>query len=75
MNENVRAFSDPYFPISAQNRIRISPYPYLYIPNRRKYGYDYVHIRQNTDHGKPVFRHISHSERTKSSVLTNKTSM
>ena len=35
-----------------------------YVENTRKYEYDSLHIRENTDQRNPVFRHISRSERT-----------
>ena len=62
----IRAFSDPHFPAYGQNCTRIFPYldrisdP---LEITEKYGYDSAHIRENTDQRKPVFRHISHSER------------
>ena len=48
----IRAFSNPYFPVNEQNYIRI--FPYLdrieeSVQNTRKYGYDSVHIQENTD--------------------------
>ena len=39
-----------YFPVFGKNQ-RICL-------NTGKYGYDSVHTRENTDHGKPVFRHF-----------------
>ena len=41
----IRASSDPLFPVYGQNRIRI--FPYL--------RYDSVHIRENTDQESPHF--------------------
>ena len=49
----IRAFSDPFFPVFGQNQ--------RFCRNTRKYGYPSVHKRRNTDHRKPVFRHILHS--------------
>ena len=57
----MQAFSDPYFRAYGQNHIRI--FPYLDSPNTGKYGYDSAHIREDTDHRKPVLQHISRSER------------
>ena len=48
-NAEIPAFSDLYFPIYGPNHIRIFP--------EKKYGYDSVHILENTDQRKPVFRH------------------
>ena len=47
----IRAFSDPYFPLVWQNL--------CFCPNAGKYGYDSVHIPGNMDQRKHVFRHIS----------------
>ena len=47
----------PYFPVFGQNQR-------WFCPNKGKYGYDSAHIRENMDQRKPIFRHISHSERT-----------
>ena len=49
----MQAESYPYFPVFGQN-LRFSP-------NTETYGYDSVHIRENTDLRKPVVRHISRS--------------
>ena len=38
----------------------ISVFPRIF-PNIRKYGYDSVHIGENANERKPVFRHISQS--------------
>ena len=50
----IRASSDPLFPVYGQNSIRI--FPYL--------RYDSAHIREDTDQRKRAFRHISRGERT-----------
>ena len=57
-NAEIRAFSDSSFPLYGQNRIRIFPVfgqILLFCPNTGKYGYDSIHIRENTNQRKSVF--------------------
>ena len=51
----IRALSDPYFPVCGQNRFSIFPY----LDGIRKYGYDSVHIQENMDQKKSLFGYIS----------------
>ena len=50
----MRAFSDPYFSVYKQNRIRIFPH--------KDNQYDYNHRREYMDQSKRVFWHILRSE-------------
>ena len=53
----MKVFSDPYFPVYGQNRIRI--------------GYDSVHKRKNTDQRKSSFRDISCTVKAKNFVRSS----
>ena len=49
----IQAFPDLHFPVFGQNL--------GFCLNTGKYGYDSIHIRENTDQRKAVFPHISRS--------------
>ena len=57
-NSYIRALKNLYF------RVSLRYDRFWFCPNTGKYRYDFAHIRENTGLRKPVFRHITRSERT-----------